>query len=91
MFWIRGECFSSFIPCTKNSSRVELVGLIDCVLAYSFVQTDMGNNGAKKVGLEKAYTEVDECVAGMVTVIDGATREKTSGTYAVWDGSEFPW
>jgi hypothetical protein len=43
------------------------------------------------MGLEKAYTEVDECIVGMVAVLDAATREKTSGTYAVWDGSEFPW
>jgi hypothetical protein len=34
-----------------------------------FVQTDMGNAGAKKVGLEKAYITVEESIAGMTKVV----------------------
>ena len=57
----------------------------------SFTQTDMGNAGARAFGLEKAFIEVDDCVKGMVGIIDGATKEKTSGHFPTWDGTEFPW
>jgi norsolorinic acid ketoreductase len=56
-----------------------------------FVQTDMGNNGARRVGMEKAFTEVDVCVSGLVSIMDEATREKTSGHFCTWDGGEFAW
>jgi len=51
----------------------------------------MGNTGAKIVGLTEAYTPTDVCCAGIVKVIDGATREKTSGTFAGWNGEESAW
>lgn len=51
----------------------------------------MGNTAARAVGLEKASTEVDECIRGLVSIIDGATREKTSGHLPTWDGGEFAW
>ncbi|KAL2065557.1 hypothetical protein VTL71DRAFT_3227 [Oculimacula yallundae] len=56
-----------------------------------FVQTDMGNRGAKAAGLEKAYTPTNECAEGFVKQIDEATREKTSGHFAGWNGEDFPW
>lgn len=49
----------------------------------------MGNIGARLAGLEKAFTEVDDCVEKMVAIIDGATRSETSGTYKTWDDSDF--
>jgi norsolorinic acid ketoreductase len=58
---------------------------------HSFVQTDMGDSAARKLGLEKAFFEVDEVVRGMVSVIDDATREKTSGHFPIWSGGDFPW
>lgn len=57
----------------------------------SFAQTDMGNTGAKQVGMEKAFTPVDECIAGMVKTIDESTREETGGKFQIWEGGEFPW
>lgn len=51
----------------------------------------MGTFGAKKVGLEEAYTPTDVCCAGMVKVIDEATREETSGTFAGWNGVPNTW
>lgn len=53
------------------------------------MQTDMGNHGAQLAGMEKAFTEIDECISKMVPIIDLATREKTSGTFQTWDGSNF--
>jgi norsolorinic acid ketoreductase len=57
----------------------------------SFVQTDMGNIAARDIGLEKAFIEVDECIRGLVSIIDEATRERTSGHFLTWDGGEFAW
>lgn len=83
----------SFIPL----QRLLIVGKENLAIrtliigTLSFVQTDMGNTGARKVGLEKAFIEVDDCVRGLVLRIDEATREKTSGTFPSWDGGEFSW
>ena len=51
----------------------------------------MGNAGAIAFGMEKATTSVEECVYGLVSQIDGATREKTSGRFLVFTGEEFAW
>jgi hypothetical protein len=51
----------------------------------------MGNIAARDIGLEKAFTEVDECIRGLVSIIDEATREKSSGHLLTWDGGEFAW
>ncbi|KAJ5276725.1 hypothetical protein N7524_002878 [Penicillium chrysogenum] len=56
-----------------------------------FVQTDMGNAGAKTVGLEKAFQTVEESVGGIVKTIDEGTRESIGAQFRVWDGSQFPW
>ncbi|KAL4953369.1 hypothetical protein BDW69DRAFT_165439 [Aspergillus filifer] len=61
------------------------------VVDPGFVQTEMGNAGAKMVGLEKAFITTGESVNGIMNVIDGATRESVGGRFKVWDGSEFPW
>lgn len=49
----------------------------------------MGNEGARSIGMEKAFTEVKECVDKMVAIVDNASRKETSGNYVTWDGSEF--
>ncbi|KAH6715911.1 hypothetical protein DL95DRAFT_528683 [Leptodontidium sp. 2 PMI_412] len=66
-------------------------GLVAFAMDPGFVQTDMGNAGAKGVGLEKAYTPTDECATGIVKQIDEATREKIGGHFAGWNGEDFPW
>ncbi|KAL4867477.1 hypothetical protein BDV12DRAFT_186650 [Aspergillus spectabilis] len=56
------------------------------------VQTDMGNTGARSVGLEKAPTTIEESITKTVAVLDDATREATSGK--LWDTlevKELPW
>jgi norsolorinic acid ketoreductase len=66
--------------------------LVICALTEdSWVQTDMGNNGAQSLGLEKAEIGVDESVSGMIKVIDAASREDTSGKFMCYDGTSKPW
>ena len=51
----------------------------------------MGNRGAASFGVEKAETPVDESVEGVVKIVDGATREKTSGKLWMYTGELSPW
>ncbi|KAI0203372.1 putative aflatoxin biosynthesis ketoreductase nor-1 [Astrocystis sublimbata] len=52
-----------------------------------FVQTDMGYVAAVEVfGMEKAPHTVAESVAGLVSKLDSATREETSGNFYNFDG-----
>lgn len=44
-----------------------------------WVRTEMGNAGARALGLEEAWGDPDDSVKGMVKVIDAATRETHSG------------
>lgn len=54
------------------------------------MQTDLGD-GANFFCMEKATTPTKESVAGLVKVVDGATREKTSGRLGAFDRGEFAW
>ncbi|OTB08087.1 hypothetical protein M426DRAFT_317191 [Hypoxylon sp. CI-4A] len=64
-----------------------------CVFAADpgFVQTDMGNEGAKIFGLDKAVVELNDAVNFLVDQIDSATREKTSGRFPSLNGGETEW
>ncbi|KAI4143319.1 MAG: hypothetical protein L6R39_004613, partial [Caloplaca ligustica] len=65
--------------------------IVSLVVDPGFVQTDMGNTGAKRVGMEEAVVPTKDSVAGIVAQIDAATKEKGSGTFASWDGGSVPW
>ncbi|OQE43135.1 hypothetical protein PENCOP_c003G08279 [Penicillium coprophilum] len=56
-----------------------------------FVQTDMGNTGARLFGFEKAFQTIEESVDGIVKTIDEGTRESVGAQFRVWDGTQFPW
>ncbi|TVY73252.1 Short chain dehydrogenase gsfK [Lachnellula suecica] len=56
-----------------------------------WVQTDMGNLGAELRGLEKAILTVEESVAGLMKVIDAATKETHSGRLWKYDGEQVQW
>ncbi|MCJ1400300.1 hypothetical protein MMC11_003505 [Xylographa trunciseda] len=56
-----------------------------------WVQTDMGNYGAQANGMTEAPVALKDCIEGMVTQIDGASREKSSGKFVAYDGSSVPW
>jgi len=56
-----------------------------------WVQTDMGNDGAKSLGLDSAEIPIEKSVQGMVKVIAGATKEKTSGQFMEYTGKVLQW
>ncbi|KAK9235581.1 NAD(P)-binding protein [Lipomyces kononenkoae] len=56
------------------------------------VQTDPGNSAAKAMGLEQAPTTKQQSIDAIISLIDNATREKTSGKFHdVIGGTEIPW
>ncbi|KAF9735223.1 hypothetical protein PMIN06_011544 [Paraphaeosphaeria minitans] len=69
------------------------------VIDPGFVQTDMGNNGAKAAGMEKAFDEVEPTIVETVKLIDESTREAHSGRFiptgkssiVELEGKDFPW
>ncbi|KAK5989326.1 Norsolorinic acid ketoreductase nor1 [Cladobotryum mycophilum] len=65
-------------------------GVIIFSIHPGWVQTDMGHNAALKLGIDKPDITTEESVAGVIKVIDSATKE-TSGTFKVYDGDDFPW
>ncbi|KAJ7604567.1 hypothetical protein FB45DRAFT_1030659 [Roridomyces roridus] len=67
--------------------------LISLAIHPGFVATDMGNHGATAVGMEKAPITVDDSVQGLLSRIDGATKEKSSGRFFPWKRSSTgkPW
>ncbi|KAJ6475525.1 hypothetical protein C8R45DRAFT_1217142 [Mycena sanguinolenta] len=67
--------------------------LIAMAIHPGWVATDMGNQEATSNGLQQAPVTVEDSVAGVLSRIDGATREKSGGRFwnfkAVKDG--MPW
>ncbi|KAM0754912.1 NAD(P)-binding protein [Meredithblackwellia eburnea MCA 4105] len=76
-------------------------GFISSAINPGWVQTDMGNQGAAANGMPAAPVTVQDSVDGILAIVDGATREKSSGKFfnAVvrsgnpWDipTAEIPW
>ncbi|KAF2137112.1 uncharacterized protein K452DRAFT_236442 [Aplosporella prunicola CBS 121167] len=56
-----------------------------------WAKTEMGNGTATKFGLGEAEVEPKDSVAGMIKVIDGATREETSGRFMLFNGEVSEW
>ncbi|KAJ7776755.1 hypothetical protein DFH07DRAFT_797614 [Mycena maculata] len=75
--------------------------LIALAINPGWVATDMGNRGAVANGLPRAPVSVEDSVAGILSRIDGATKEKSSGRFwnfkatsgNAWDveTEEVPW
>ena len=57
----------------------------------SWVQTDLGNNGARFFGYEQAPLTIDESCNGMVKLIDMATKESNGGRFWNYDGGQETW
>ncbi|KAL2753032.1 hypothetical protein ACRALDRAFT_1072790 [Sodiomyces alcalophilus JCM 7366] len=56
------------------------------------VQTEMGNAGARDLGLAEAPNTIEESVTKTIAILDKATREETSGKFInVIDGATIPW
>ncbi|GMG42162.1 unnamed protein product [Aspergillus oryzae var. brunneus] len=67
-------------------------GLIVVALHPGWVQTRAGDFVAQQWGYESGPPEtIDNSVKGMLEVIDGATREATSGKFITYQGQELSW
>lgn len=75
----------------KIHQEHEKDGLIAFPLHPGWVQTDMGNAGAKANGLDKAPVTIKDSIKEQLKIIDEATREKTSGKFWNLDGTELAW
>ncbi|BGP02928.1 short-chain dehydrogenase/reductase SDR family protein [Rhodotorula toruloides] len=60
-------------------------------ISPGWTQTDMGNAGARAFGLEEAPVKLEDSVAGILKIVDGATREKTGGKFWDYTGDELSW
>ncbi|KAJ0336736.1 hypothetical protein COL922a_007575 [Colletotrichum nupharicola] len=56
------------------------------VLAPGWVQTDLGNAGARYFGLKEASIGVDESCDGMMEVLAKTTKEKHGGKMVLYNG-----
>ncbi|KAE8353138.1 hypothetical protein BDV28DRAFT_113074 [Aspergillus coremiiformis] len=66
--------------------------LIAVALHPGWVQTRAGEFVAQQWGYAPGPPEtIDNSVKGMLQVIDGATREETSGKFITYKGQEVPW
>ncbi|KAI1088935.1 NAD(P)-binding protein [Rostrohypoxylon terebratum] len=55
-------------------------------LSPGWVQTELGNKGARGLGLEKATVGVDESVDGMMKMLSETSKEKHGGKMVSYDG-----
>ncbi|KAH7133772.1 hypothetical protein EDB81DRAFT_887583 [Dactylonectria macrodidyma] len=61
------------------------------VVDPGFLDTDMGNRGAKILGIEKPPHNAGDNAKAMVKLVDAATRETHSGKFWTFDSKEVPW
>lgn len=61
------------------------------VLGPGWVQTDLGNEGARGLGFEKATLGVDESCDGMMLVLTSSNKEKHGGKMVSYEGEILGW
>ncbi|KAI0138112.1 NAD(P)-binding protein [Hypoxylon sp. NC0597] len=61
------------------------------VLCPGWVSTELGDAGARGLGLEKAPDDLDESCDGMVRMIAGSTKEKHGGKMVWYNGTVSGW
>ncbi|KZP18747.1 NAD(P)-binding protein [Athelia psychrophila] len=64
--------------------------IVSVALNPGFVQTDIGQATGAVLGIESTLSPEDS-VAGLVSKIDTATKEETSGTFVSFDGKAIAW
>jgi norsolorinic acid ketoreductase len=69
----------------------EFPALISYTIGPGWVKTDMGQGAADAVGMTEPPVTMAESIAGVVKSVDDATREKTGGTFASYDGNTHAW
>lgn len=61
------------------------------VMNPGWVQTDLGNAGARHFGLEQASTTTDESCDGMLKVFLNTSKAEHGGKMVTYDGSIWEW
>ncbi|KAK8099058.1 uncharacterized protein PG998_012299 [Apiospora kogelbergensis] len=61
------------------------------VINPGWVQTELGDRGARELGLEKAFITVKESCDGMINVLGGTNKEKHGGRMIAWNGDISPY
>ncbi|KAJ5657309.1 uncharacterized protein N7484_000958 [Penicillium longicatenatum] len=56
-----------------------------------WLQTDLGNHAARGIGMAAAPVPVNVGVNGIIEQIDNSTRDRDSGKFLNYDGSEIDW
>ncbi|KAF4454649.1 Aflatoxin biosynthesis ketoreductase nor-1 [Fusarium austroafricanum] len=75
-----------------KSLHLQNESLVAVALHPGWVGTDMGEFSAKEWGCPGITLEtVDGSVQGMLNIIDGATRDTTSGKFVTYKGQILPW
>ncbi|KAK7715506.1 hypothetical protein SLS57_006893 [Botryosphaeria dothidea] len=69
----------------------ENANLIAFAINPGWVQTDMGNMGARSAGLEQAPETLEASVNGILDRTDNATREKDGGKFKDYKEEDIPW
>jgi norsolorinic acid ketoreductase len=57
----------------------------------TWVQSEMGNMGARLSGLSEAPVSIKDCADAVTSRIDNATREETSGKFVCYDDESPAW
>lgn len=65
---------SSLLPSIQGEADLLEVQASSLTRRCSWVQTDMGNAGAKGIGMEAAPTTLEDSTTGLVKVIDELKR-----------------
>lgn len=75
---------------TNVANTLRSEGFKVIALHPGWVQTDMGNSGARAFGIKQAPLTVADSVAGQMAVIKGLTPAQ-NGKFFTWEGKENPW
>ncbi|KAF7311324.1 NAD(P)-binding protein [Mycena kentingensis (nom. inval.)] len=62
--------------------------LVAMTIYPGWSKTEMGNEHAQNMGMPEAPIEVQDSVEGILSRVDGATKEKSSGRFWAWRAAE---
>jgi hypothetical protein len=77
---------------TQDGSRLTLVFVpLNPLELEVLLTSNIGNHAAHSFNIEKAAITLEESVAGIVKVIDVASRDSHGGKLWEYNGGEVPW